>query len=283
MGCRFFLVFLWKARYNPLIWYRLQVMGTLGERWQYLTLSEEEDSEIVIDVNKLKEGNDIGNMRLVGWVFTERSLNKEVSNTMKKIWRSEKSFFMQVLSPNIFLLRFETLLDQEKVLQGRPWLFDACLFNLQHYNGSITSAHMGFHKASFWVHMHNLPLSCTTEEIGEKIVSTIGREKTTTTHPISEDWKRRACKREPIPIGASNPITRKREGASLEREVAKSLVKQLKQAKAAEHPCQFPWFSFAGTVGGLRIPGQSCNSAVWSEKRHPSLFLLWRQSVRGKK
>lgn len=99
---------------------------------------------------------------------------------------------------------------------------------------------MGFHKASFWVHMHDLSLSCTTEKIGEKIVSTIGREKITTTHPISKDWKRRARKREPIPIGASNPITRKRERASLEREVVESLVKKLKQAEAAEHPCQSP-------------------------------------------
>lgn len=92
-------------------------MNVLEEMWQYLNLTKDEDNEILIKKNKVMEGNNMGNLCLVGQVIAEQNINKEIiHNMMKKIWRTSKSFFLQVLSPNLFLIRLEQKKDKDKLL-----------------------------------------------------------------------------------------------------------------------------------------------------------------------
>lgn len=122
----------------------------MEEMWHCLNLIKDEVSEILIKENKVIEGNKMGNLYLVGQVIAERNINKEIiHNMMKKIQRTSKSFFLQVLSLNLFLIRLEQKEDKNKLLQGWSWLFDvAYLFNLKPYGGCTLPMRIDFNKAA---------------------------------------------------------------------------------------------------------------------------------------
>lgn len=62
-------------------------------------------------------------------------------------------------------------------MQGRPWLFDSSLLSLKQFDGSIQPTKMDFSNEIFWIQMHNLPLACINEFMGNLIGNNIGSIK----------------------------------------------------------------------------------------------------------
>lgn len=60
-------------------------------------------------------------------------------------------------------------------MEGRPCIFEGNLFSVADFDGLTPPSQMVFDTASFWVRMYNLPLACMGREIGEQLVSTVGR------------------------------------------------------------------------------------------------------------
>lgn len=85
-------------------------------------------------------------------LLSKRVVNKEiVRSTMAKIRKTSKSFTILNLSSNLFVISFEVLEDKERVLKGRPWLFDNFLFNLKPLDGFTPPSLMDFTTTVFWI------------------------------------------------------------------------------------------------------------------------------------
>ena len=80
----------------------------------------------------------------------------------------------KVLAENLFLINFTELSDKERVLVGRPWVFESSLFIVEDFDGLTPPSQFTFDKAAFWVRMINLPLACISVEIGSKIEALVG-------------------------------------------------------------------------------------------------------------
>lgn len=110
-----------------------------------------------------------------GKVIAERPVSKEVlRSTFLKVWRPNGLVFFIELSENMFLVEFSNEGDQNKIGEGRPWLFDKHLFVMKDFDGLTPPRNMKFETASFWVQIHNLPLACMNREVGYKIGSSVG-------------------------------------------------------------------------------------------------------------
>ena len=75
---------------------------------------------------------------MIGKVWIERKLNKGViESVMAKIWRISRRARFHVVGPNTFVVEFDSVIDRQRIMEGRPWLFDDHLFVLRDYDGCV--------------------------------------------------------------------------------------------------------------------------------------------------
>lgn len=77
-----------------------------------------------------------GDHSIIGRLYMDCFFGKEVlGTTMAKIWKISKPAMFQECGQNMFVITFATHAKKEKVLAGRPWLFDNCLLVLKIFDG----------------------------------------------------------------------------------------------------------------------------------------------------
>lgn len=112
------------------------------------------------------EGLNRGKNNLIGKLHSERTIRREVLfYTMRKVWRTTKPFTIQDIGTDSYVFSLEENSDMQRILRGKPWLFDTSLLSLQHFDGCTPPAKMSFSKEEFWVQFHNLPLGCMNANI----------------------------------------------------------------------------------------------------------------------
>jgi hypothetical protein len=92
--------------------------------------------------------------------------------------------------------------------EGRPWVFEGCLFSVADYNGDIPPIQMDFEKVAFWTRMFNLPLSCMSEAMGVQIGNSVGFVEEVDTEEDGVGWG--AYLRVKIRMDISRPLARGR-------------------------------------------------------------------------
>lgn len=128
-------------------------MDDLAQRWQMLTLSEEEGNRVDLSLKKK-----VGEHVLKAKFLTHENINIEVmAHTFRPLWRTRGNFEVNDAGNNIVLLDFELEIDVEKVLMGEPWTFDRHLVVLDHFDGSMPVQNLHSRTTSFWVQIHDLP------------------------------------------------------------------------------------------------------------------------------
>ena len=100
-------------------------MEELSTRWKKLTLSESEENRVALRSNSKKR-----EFVLAGKFFTCRTLNVEaVAKNFRSLWHTKGGFNVTIGGENILLFAFELEVDDERVIQGKPWLLiDILLF-----------------------------------------------------------------------------------------------------------------------------------------------------------
>ncbi|KAF5470878.1 hypothetical protein F2P56_011366 [Juglans regia] len=151
-------------------------MEDIEVRWKQLRLLEEEEVVLEIPFGEKEDVKKKGDLSLIGKVCSDRSVGKDIiSNAMAKIWRISKRAIFQEVDKNVFVLTFATHADKQRILDGRPWLFDNVLFPLRPYDGLLLPGQIKFESEIFWVQLHDLPLGLMTRECGERIGGSVGK------------------------------------------------------------------------------------------------------------
>lgn len=86
-----------------------------------------------------------------------------------------KPTVFQECDPNLFTVTFDTYVDKQKMMEGRPWLFDNCLFILKLFDGFSQLSKINFDSELFLVQLHNLSFAYMNRECGERIGNSIGK------------------------------------------------------------------------------------------------------------
>ncbi|KAF5454463.1 hypothetical protein F2P56_024125 [Juglans regia] len=151
-------------------------MNDLAKRWECLKLTEKESQLVDLDDEISEELKNKGECSLVGKIWMERNISKGViETTMAKVWRISRKALFQEVGTNKFVITFANQADKQRILDGRPWLFDNQLFVILPLDGFIPPQQMDFSRERFWVQFHDLPIACMNKAGGEKLGETVGR------------------------------------------------------------------------------------------------------------
>lgn len=143
----------------------------LTNLWESFSLIEEEDIEFAIPKTRVSRGNAC----VLGKLISDRLVSCEtIRSTLVPIWKIINPLSFTVLGDNFFLIDFSDPLDKERVLAGKPWVWEGNLFLVEDFDGITPPLQFSFDKAAFWVRMINMPLTCMCREIGQKIEASTG-------------------------------------------------------------------------------------------------------------
>ena len=127
-------------------------MNEIEEQWERLRLTEYEALTIELGDNISEDLNFKGERSLGGNVWMERSISQAlIESTMAKMWRISKRAKFQEVGMNTFVMIFANQADKQRILDGRPWLFEIQLFVILQFDGYTPSQRMNFKRERFWV------------------------------------------------------------------------------------------------------------------------------------
>jgi len=147
----------------------------LSEMWGKFSLHEDEDAGISLETAELVPVVNRGQGCIIGKIMADRIVPKEFFKTpITRMWRLIGSVSFRVIGDNLFLAEFEHCWEKDRVMEGRPWIFDGNLILLAVFDGITPPLQMIFETESFWLRMFNLPLACMGREVVQKIGSSVG-------------------------------------------------------------------------------------------------------------
>ncbi|XP_059428617.1 uncharacterized protein LOC132162401 [Corylus avellana] len=147
----------------------------LSRLWENLPLMEEGGADLAIGEADIAPVATRGNACIVGKLLADRIVGKDILKTpLIRAWHPSDRVTFKSLGANLFLIEFTNECDKIRILEGRPWKFDDHLFAIVDYDGVTSPFQLEFDKASFWVRMFELPLSCMGRDAGLKIGASVG-------------------------------------------------------------------------------------------------------------
>ena len=91
-------------------------MDDITRKWDRLALNQRESQTIPLTSNVTGDGK-----VLIAKFFTKRHINMEaVFRTLKSMWRTEKSFDIRDLGPNMAMILFDDEYDLDHILMRGP-------------------------------------------------------------------------------------------------------------------------------------------------------------------
>lgn len=86
---------------------------------------------------------------------------------MGAVWKVGSRMKVRDVSENLFVFQFSDEDDRRRILATGPWSFDNNLVVLKNFVGD--PANISLDRASFWIHIYDLPLKGITREVGHRI------------------------------------------------------------------------------------------------------------------
>lgn len=96
---------------------------------------------------------------------------------MMKLWQYRGLCKVAAIANNVFQFIFEDPLDREKVMLGRPWLFDNQLMVLQRWDEELKWTDERFNLSPIWIQVKYIPPHWLSVDTGRKIGSMLGEVK----------------------------------------------------------------------------------------------------------
>lgn len=147
----------------------------LEELWKKLTVTEEEDEDIVLGSNSTKVTKKVWKNCIVMKVLTQRSVNVEaLKKNMRMLWKPNKGLQVSKIEDNLYLAEFGDSRDKKKVMEMRPWSYEKQLVLMREFEGELVPKEIRLRWSPFCIQIHNLPLKCMTSGTGYMIGAKIG-------------------------------------------------------------------------------------------------------------
>jgi len=144
--------------------------------WRHITLTADEQDLVIEDEATAAVSNTDEKLWMVGRLLTTRPFSKQaMMNTLKLVWKLAKEVTIMALEDNLFLFKYSSETDKDRVIEGSPWFFDKHLLLFSEYNGDLRPDEYSFTKALFWIRVYELPLGKRSKEMAERIGSRIGK------------------------------------------------------------------------------------------------------------
>ena len=138
----------------------------LEHLWGKLSLTEKEQTDVVIEKDWLEEGEEVGKRCLVGKLVLNKRVNVE---TMKNVFSNVKE-----VGKIMLVFHFEDIMYKKRVLMRKPLSFNKSLLILASFDGQSKPEEVNLQWCTFWIQIHGLPLGLMIENIGAVLGESMG-------------------------------------------------------------------------------------------------------------
>ena len=116
----------------------LTMADELKELWKKLTVTKEEEEDIILGSNSTKVAKEAGKNCIVMKVLTQHNVNVEaLKKNMRMLWKPNKGLQVSEIEDNLFLVEFGDGCDKKKVMEMRPWNYDKQLILMREFEGEL--------------------------------------------------------------------------------------------------------------------------------------------------
>lgn len=154
-----------------------------------LSLSTEEESGVTLCASEIEEIGRAGELCLMGGLVAEKSFNKEAFRaTMAAVWGLRDAVSFHEVGDKIFIIKFRSKKDLDRIWGGRPWSFDRNPLVLQKYDGLTQPNEMDFSHEAYRIQFHILPFGCMTREVARSIGESVGMVERIDVNHEGQGW-----------------------------------------------------------------------------------------------
>ncbi|CAI9106152.1 OLC1v1005228C1 [Oldenlandia corymbosa var. corymbosa] len=107
---------------------------------------------------------------------------------MIKTWHCKETVEAELIGKNQFLLSFNLLSDEMRVLEGAPWTLYENLLVIVDYKGDISFNKLRFTNSPLWVHVFNVSAGLMTHSTAEFVANKIGSFMDVQTNAQGNCW-----------------------------------------------------------------------------------------------
>lgn len=130
------------------------------------SLTKGEHIGISITEDDIIEVKEQGANCLIGKLWTEKKINNEAFKTvLARIWKVEGSISFKELQDNLWIFKFFDEEIKQRLMIGRPCLFDRQVLALNDFDGLKPPSQMDFSHSPCWIQVHDMPLLCMTKVV----------------------------------------------------------------------------------------------------------------------
>lgn len=141
-----------------------------------LSLSKDEDEELILDPVNLGQNPEFSDFCLVGTFLTERTINFNImKHRLASIWRPGKGVSIHDIGSQRFVFQFFHVVDMRRVLEGGPWTFDNHFLILHQLKLGELPSQVPLFSINFWVQVSDLPIGYMSEGVGKQLGDFIGK------------------------------------------------------------------------------------------------------------
>ncbi|KAL0438583.1 UNVERIFIED_CONTAM: hypothetical protein Slati_2341300 [Sesamum latifolium] len=141
-----------------------------------LPLTESEDAGVAIASNLWYSDSDSHELYLVGRLLSHKPFHADaLKSTLPLAFNPVRGMNFKLLEDHRFLLKFNHIVDRNRVLNGCPWSFERNLLILSAITMNENPQEVNLDWAAFHIHVHGLPLSKMSKEMSHFIGDHLGR------------------------------------------------------------------------------------------------------------
>ncbi|XP_075636949.1 uncharacterized protein LOC142609240 [Castanea sativa] len=140
------------------------------EKLQKISLTEEEELDITVQVNHRKEILEECFLSLLGQFLSNKPLNlRAAKNLLRTVWRLGNDLKIVEVGDGLLQFKFSLESQLKWVVDNGPWCFDNHLLVLQRWEKGMTAINVSFPRIQLWVQVWGLPFDLMNEEAGKVI------------------------------------------------------------------------------------------------------------------
>ncbi|KAL0433594.1 UNVERIFIED_CONTAM: hypothetical protein Slati_2693700 [Sesamum latifolium] len=140
-----------------------------------LSLTKAEDDGVVIASNLWYSDSNSFELYLVGRLLAQKPFHPEaLKSTLMLSFNLVWGMDLKLLEGNYFFLKFNHIVDYNRVLEECPWSFEKNLLVLSPIGTNENPSDVNLDWAKFHAHAHGLPLSEMTKEVADFVGNHLG-------------------------------------------------------------------------------------------------------------
>ncbi|MCI04014.1 DUF4283 domain protein, partial [Trifolium medium] len=120
--------------------------------------------------NIINEGVNVCNRSIIGKFITDKPIYvSSIQNGLENIWGSPSGLKIQVLEGKVLQFYMNDSADQDRILQGNPWIFRNAWLIVKPWDRQVDYHTIDFEHVPVWIQLWGLPQHCKTKQMGESI------------------------------------------------------------------------------------------------------------------